>query len=220
MHGADAYAYNLWPAVLLNILLVLIFVVGFLRPRVGADWGALGVFAGWLVALFTEMYGIPLTIYGLTSLLGRQYPVLDPFSHKNGHLLVALAGGSQAVYVAVMTLTGLAFWLAIFIMGRAWRQIHQARGSLVTGGLYARVRHPQYSAMFLLVGALLTQWPTLLTLLMAPALVVAYLRLARREEAGLLARFGGAYEAYGRDVPAFFPRIGGLGRTRAQGERC
>jgi len=206
MHAANENAYGLWPVVLFNVLLVLGFAVGFLRPRVRADWRAMGVFSAWLVALFTEMYGIPLTIYGLTALLGRRYPVLDPFSHKNGHLLVVLAGGSQVVYIVVMTLTTALFWAAIVIMERAWRQIHRASGGLVTDGVYARLRHPQYSAMFLLIVSLLIQWPTLLTLLMAPVLIAAYARLARREEADLLARFGDAYRAYARDVPAFVPR--------------
>lgn len=207
MHAANDYAYGLWPVVLLNVLLVLGFVFGFLRPRGRADWRAMGVFGAWLVALFTEMYGIPLTIYALTALLGRKYPVLDPFTHKNGHLLVVLAGGSQAVYIVVMALTTVAFWVAIVILERAWRQVHGARGGLVTDGLYARMRHPQYTAMFLLIGSLLLQWPTFLTLLMAPVLVGAYVRLARREEAALLSQFGDDYLAYMKDVPAFLPRL-------------
>ena len=207
MHAANDYAYGLWPVVLLNILLVLGFVFGFLKPRGRADWRAMGVFTAWLVALFTEMYGIPLTIYALTALLGRQYPVLDPFTHKNGHLLVVLAGGSQAVYIVVMALTTVAFWVAIVILERAWRQVHGAHGGLVTDGLYARMRHPQYSAMFLLIGSLLIQWPTFLTLLMAPVLVGAYVRLARREDAALLLQFGDAYLIYMKETPAFFPRL-------------
>lgn len=216
MHGADEYAYGLWPVVLLNVLLVLAFAVGFLKPRAKADWRAMGVFGAWLVALFTEMYGIPLTIYGLTAVFGHQYPVIEPFTHKNGHLFVALAGGSQAVYLAVMTVTTVMFWTAIVIMGRAWRQIYRARAALATEGLYARVRHPQYSAMFLLIGALLIQWPTLPTLLMAPVLVAAYVRLARREEADLLERHGEAYRAYMQEVPAFVPRIAASGPRAAR----
>ncbi len=207
MHAVNEYAYGLWPIVLLNAALVLGFVFGFLRPQGRADWRAMGVFTAWLVALFTEMYGIPLTIYALTALLGRRYPVLDPLTHKNGHLLVALTRGSEVIYFLVMTLTTVVFWVAIVIMGRAWRQIHHASGGLVTEGLYSRVRHPQYSAMFLLIGSLLVQWPTLLTLLMAPVLVGAYARLARREEAALLSQFGGAYLSYMREVPAFLPRL-------------
>jgi protein-S-isoprenylcysteine O-methyltransferase Ste14 len=46
-----------------------------------------------------------------------------------------------------------------------------------------------------ILGALI-QWPTLLTLLMAPVLLASYTRLARREERELEARFGEAYRIY------------------------
>jgi len=92
------------------------------------------------------------------------------------------------------------------LMGNAWRQVHAAEGKLVTDGLYARVRHPQYSAMFLLIASLLIQWPTLLTVLMSPILFVVYYRLAMREEHEMEAQFGPAYLDYKSTVPAFLPR--------------
>ena len=52
------------------------------------------------------------------------------------------------------------------------------------------------------------QWPTLLTLLMFPLLVVMYVRLARIEEGEALQEFGGEYRGYMQRVPAFIPRFG------------
>ena len=209
MHDLNQPAYGLWPVVLFNIVLVLGFVASFMLPKRRVEWRSMGLFAAWIVALFTEMFGFPLTIYALTALLGRADPVLNPFTHINGHLLVVLSGGSPIVYVLVMGITPILFWVAIMLMGSAWRQVHAAEGKLVTDGLYARVRHPQYSAMFLLIASLLIQWPTVLTVLMSPILFVVYYRLAMREEREMEAHAsrGPAYLDYKSTVPAFLPRL-------------
>lgn len=99
------------------------------------------------------------------------------------------------------------FWGGIIVMEKGWRQIHRAQGALVTDGIYARVRHPQYSGLFLIIVSLLIQWPTIISVLMAPLLLWTYLRLARREEQEMEARFGEAYQAYKSRVPAFIPRL-------------
>ncbi len=167
----------------------------------------MGTYSAFVVALFTEMYGFPLTIYILTSTLGSKYPVIDPFTHINGHLWVALAGGSTAVWMLVMLVSNAAMFGGLIIMGRAWKQIHKAGGELVTSGLYGRVRHPQYFALFLITVGMFIQWPTIITAAMWPVLMFMYYRLARREEKEMETNFGDQYATYRRQVPMIFPRL-------------
>ena len=177
----------------------------------------MGVFSAFTVALFTEMFGFPLTIYLLTSILGSRYPVIDPFTHINGHLWVALAGGSMYVWGLVMLLSWAAMLGGLVIMGKAWKQIHKADSELVTSGLYHRVRHPQYSGLFLITVGMLIQWPTIITAAMWPILAVMYYRLARREEREMESHFGDQYVTYRQQMPMFWPRLATAPRiTKAQ----
>ena len=203
----ESYAYGLWPAVVFNAGIFFFFALSFLRPKGQWEWRSLGTFSAFLVALFTEMYGFPLTIYLLTSVLGSRYPVIDPFTHVNGHLWVALAGGSLSLWMLVMLVSNVAIFSGFIAMGVGWRQIHKAKGELVTSGLYRMVRHPQYSALFLVIVGFLIQWPTIVTVAMWPVLMFMYYRLARREEREMEARFGYIYGAYKRRVPMFLPRL-------------
>jgi protein-S-isoprenylcysteine O-methyltransferase Ste14 len=197
------YEYGLWHLVLFHIAIFLLFGLSFLRPSRRREWRSMGAFAAFVVALYTEMYGFPLTIYLLTTWLGR-FPVAAPFAHASGNLWASLALGGWGAGL-FMTLGGLVILLGVIAMGQGWQAIHAARGGLVTSGIYGRVRHPQYVGIGLVILGALIQWPTLLTLVMAPILLASYVRLARREERELEARFGEAYRVYQEQVPGFMP---------------
>jgi protein-S-isoprenylcysteine O-methyltransferase Ste14 len=199
------YDYGMWPAVVANVALFGLFSLAFLRPRRRIEWRSIGVWSGFVVALFTEMYGFPLTIYLLTSVLGDRYPVLLPFEHNSGHLWVTLLNLNPAALLPIHLVSNTLMFGGLLLMGIGWWQVHRARGGLVTTGLNRVVRHPQYTALFAIMFGALIQWPTLPTLLMAPTLVVAYLRLALREEAEMQALFGPLYETYRARTPAFVP---------------
>ena len=79
-------------------------------------------------------------------------------------------------------------------------------GEMFFGGLYAHVRHPRYTGMFCaVVGAALIAGTPRLWAVLAVWWVFALL-VIRLEERELAARFGAAYAAYRRRVPAFLPK--------------
>ncbi|HEB63760.1 MAG TPA: isoprenylcysteine carboxylmethyltransferase family protein [Gammaproteobacteria bacterium] len=208
MHGGDVeYAYGMWVVAAFNIGLFLFFILSFLKPRGSQEWRSMGVVTAFLVALFAEMYGFPLTIYLLTGWLGDAYPALQPFNHKFGHLWVVVFGGSDLAWAIVMGLSLVLMLMGYLLLSKGWTQIHAARGGLVTDGIYAYARHPQYTGLFLVIIGFLVQWPTLLTVLMAPIMLYAYVHLARVEERRAEAEFGEAYNEYVRKTPAFFPPL-------------
>ena len=213
----EAPAYGLWSLVLINSAIFILFALSFARPRTGRDWRSFGAFSAFLVALFTEMYGFPLTIYLLSGWLGSRYPGVDLLSHNSGHLLSTLLGEEGDPHLSPLhLLSGLLIGGGFILIGWGWRVLHRAQRErrVAASGPYARMRHPQYAGFMIIMLGFLLQWPTLPTMLMFPVLVLMYVRLARREEAEALAQFGEEYARYAKGVPAFLPRLA----PRAHGE--
>lgn len=213
----SAPAYGLWLLVIVNSALFILFAASFTRPKDARDWRSLGAFSAFVVALFTEMYGFPLTIYLLSGWLGSSYPGLDPFGHDAGHLWSTLFGLEGDPHFSVLhILSNLLILAGFIIVAKAWHVLHaaQAKNELAVTGPYATVRHPQYIGFIAVLLGFLLQWPTLLTLAMFPILVAMYVRLARIEEREALNQFPVRYADYAAQVPAFVPHSGGGGRAQ------
>jgi len=205
---SEEYAYGMWVIAAFNVGLFLFFILSFIKPTKKIEWRNMGIVTAFLIALFTEMYGFPLTIYLLTGWLGDAYPVLQPYTHKYGHLWVVVFGGSTMAWILVMGISLLFMLAGYTLMSKGWKAVHGAHGQIVTDGVYAYVRHPQYTGLFLLIIGFLIQWPTFLTVLMAPILVFAYVHLSRKEERGMHEHFNDNYKSYADQKPMFFPSFG------------
>lgn len=221
MDHTDASAYGLWSLVIINSLVFIIFAFSFAKPQSPRDWRSFGAFSAFLVALFTEMYGFPLTIYLLSGWLTSKFPGVDFLSHDAGHLLEVMFGWKSNPHFGPFHLLsslfiGGGFWL----LAAAWKVLYVAQRTrtLARTGPYTKIRHPQYLGFILIMFGFLLQWPTLLTLIMFPILVYMYVHLAFKEEREVRAEFGEEYAHYAKQTPAFIPILGKPLRTSSDGQ--
>ncbi len=209
----DENAYGLWLLVAFNSAIFIMFAFSFFKPQTARDWRTFSAFAAFVVALFAEMYGFPLTIYLLSGWLQTRYPNLDLLSHNSGHLWATMLGEKGDPHFGLLHIASYIFLAGgFYLLSTAWSVLYHAQrwGRLAMSGPYARIRHPQYMAFVLILLGFLLQWPTLLTLLMFPILLLMYGRLAVTEEAQMRARFGDEFERYASVTPRFFPRFRGV----------
>ena len=206
----DLPAYGLWMLVIFNSAIFIMFAFSFSKPQTARDWRTFGAFAAFIVALFVEMYGFPLTLYVMSGWLQTKYPQLDLLSHNTGHLWSTLLGEKGDPHFGLLHIASYVFLgYGFYLLSSAWNVLYSAqrRGALATTGPYAQIRHPQYVAFVLILLGFLLQWPTLLTLLMFPILLLMYGRLAVTEEREMRQQFGAAFDAYAARTPRFLPSL-------------
>lgn len=213
----DTQAYNLWPLVIINSAVFIIFAFSFTKPKSPRDWRSFGMFSGFIVALFTEMYGFPLSIYLLSGWLSSKFPGLNLYSHNAGHLPDVLLSWKGDPHFSPLHILSYIFIGGGFILlSSAWEKLYKAqkKHTLATTGLYARIRHPQYVGFVAIMFGFLLQWPTIIILIMFPILAFMYANLATIEEKEMAKEFGAKYEAYRKETPAFIPKLSLIGKTQ------
>lgn len=195
-----------WELTVIMVVVASWLLYRYVAPKGWREWSRAGLVQAFIIALYAEMYGFPLTIYVLSGYLGLEIPWL----HESGHLWAALFGWGDfgAMVEMLVGYTFVFFGISLLIEG--WREVYYAsrEGRLATDRLYGVVRHPQYTGIFLAILGQLIHWPTIPTLVLFPAIIWAYYRLAKREEAHMIEGFGDEYLAYQRRVPMFLPRRG------------
>jgi protein-S-isoprenylcysteine O-methyltransferase Ste14 len=207
-HAQDIPAYGLWSLVIINSAIFILFAFSFFKPKTTRDWRTFGAFSAFIVALFVEMYGFPLTIYLFSGWIAGKFPGADPLGHDFGHLWYSLLGFTGDPHLNPIHIASTLIVLAGFILlSSAWAVLFPAQRSrtLATTGPYGYLRHPQYVAFIVIMFGFLLQWPTLVTLLMFPVLTTAYVRLAYREEREARGAFGAVWDHYAQNTPAFVP---------------
>lgn len=213
-------AYGLWFLVFANSAIFILFALSFTKPKTARDWRTFGAFSAFIIALFVEMYGVPVTIFLLSGWLQSRYPGLDLFSHQAGHLWWTVFGLKEDPHFGVLhILSGLLISFGFLLLSASWTVLHAAQkaGMLATTGPYSYIRHPQYVAFVTIMLGFLLQWPTILTLLMFPVLVFMYVRLAAIEEREIHAKFGALYGDYAGRTPAWIPNFAKSVKSRSNG---
>jgi len=177
----------------------------YFAPKTWREWASAGVVQAFIVALYAEMYGFPLTIYLLARFFG-----LDRHN-LNANLWSSLLGMGDTGMLISMLLGYALLIIGVSVFVQGWRELYRAhrQDRLACTGLYGLVRHPQYTGLFLgLFGEGVVHWPTLFSVGLYPVILLAYVLLARNEERRMVERFGEEYCIYQRRVPMFIPRIG------------
>lgn len=197
---------HLAPAIFMIIIASWI-LYGLAAPKRLRDWTGAGFVQAFIISLYAEMFGFPLTLYVVTRLFGWDAAWLGQRQPLWATLFHIPVGVGMLFFMGIGNIV---MFGGLLLLIAGWRRVYEARekDQLATDGIYAHVRHPQYTGIILMVlGEGVIHWPTLISLTLFPLIVIAYVWLARKEEREMVRKFGEAYIAYQRRVPMLIPSL-------------
>jgi protein-S-isoprenylcysteine O-methyltransferase Ste14 len=195
--------YGQWVAVVIWVILFGVFLL-FTPFYKKSQRRPSGVYLAFIIAMAFEMFGVPMSMYILSWVLGKAIPEGVFW----GHTLINQIGYTGLYLAYAFFATGVLLvvlgWKEVF--RRYWSK-ETGKGELVTNGIYRFIRHPQYTGFMLITLGMLCEWATIPLLIMWPILTVLYYKLAKREEAEMEQQFGEAYRQYRSRTGMFLPRL-------------
>ena len=199
-------------SLILYCLFFLVFSLWAIHGR--GKWKQRGMVSGFIVALFMEMWGFPLSLFIIASLSGGgQLPyqfdnLMYYFTQTRSSSDVAFLNPSSVWLAEYVLARGLTFLSLLPIISGWYYLKKNINSGLVTSGPYAYSRNPQYVGFILFVVGMTLYWPTLITIPMGCLLCFAYYMLTAREEKHLGQAFKVEYSKYSHKVPRFLGRDG------------
>ncbi len=195
--------YHQWGAVLFFIIIYSIALL-FIPLNKKMNRKPATAYMAFVLAFAIEMHGIPMSMYLLSWIIGKNLPegvlwghtLVNKIGHTGMYLNIAFA-----VVAAILICNG---WYNIY--HKYWIK-ESGKGRVVKTGVYKYIRHPQYTGFMLLTIGMILEWATLPILIMWPFIACMYYKLAKKEEKDMIEEFGEEYIMYMKKTKRFIPFV-------------